>query len=239
MTAPPNHPKPSVNHKPKARRRLLILIGFVVVTGTMALFHAPLLRLAASGFVQQDSLPNAEYGTLLMAFPQWSKSYETVKDLNGPKGVVVLIKGKQTRLMRLGLEKPWWETDIAQLKKLGITNLEYLDAPHARYEYQCAPFIAQWLDEHPKQSLLVCHSRFFGLTLSRILSRQLTTAQFQRLVMVPIDDPDYDPQNWWKKKEGQGAIISAFTGLAFDLLLGDGVAPGPDWDPQAYEEALP
>ena len=57
--------------------------------------------------------------------------------------------------------------------------------------------------------------------------------------MIPIDDPDYDPPFWWKKKEGQGVIISAFSGLAFDLILGDGVAPGPDWDPKAYEESLP
>ena len=241
MTAhsPTNHPQPGGTPKTKPRRFLVLLIGFALVIGAMALFHAPLLRLAASGFVQQDPLPNGEYGALLFGFPQWSKSYDTVRELIGPKGVVVLVKGKQTRLMRLGLEKPWWETDIVQLNKRGITNLDFLDAPEARYSYQCVPFIANWLEEHPNQTLLVCHGRFYGLTLSRILARHLTTAQFQRLAMIPIDDPDYDPPFWWKKKEGQGAIISAFSGLAFDLILGDGVAPGPDRDPKAYEESLP
>ncbi len=241
MTAklPPNHSENGGSPKTKPRRLLLFLFGFVLVTGALALFHAPLLRLAASSFVCHDSLPKGEFGTLLLEFPQWSKSYDQIRDITGPKGVVVLVKGKPTRLMRLGLEGPWWETDITQLKKRNITNLAFLDAPKAKYSYQFVPFVAQWLDEHPNHSLVVCHSRFFGYILSRILSRHLSISQFQRLAMVPVDDPDYDPNFWWQKKEGQGAIIGAFTELAFDILLGDGVAPGPDWDPKAYEESLP
>ena len=204
-----------------------------------AVFHGPILRMVSSTLVHEDPLPNGDYSVLLFGMPQWSEAYDRVISLLPGGEPVVVMKGKRTRLMRLGLEKPWWQTDIDQLAKKGATRFEFLEDPSARHTHQFVPLVSQWLDAHPGKSLCVCHDRFYGKILERILARHLDGEKMRRLSLLPVNPPDFDPGQWWRKKEGQGAIIAGYSNLIFDIFFGDGEKPGPDWDPVAYGESLP
>lgn len=217
---------------------LFILFAFVF---GLLVFHAPLLRSVSSQLVHDDPLPKGEYAVLLFGSPQWSEGYDQVRRILPKGSQILLVRGKPTRLIRLGLERPIWEIDVEQLKKNKINSFDFLDNPEAnphRFHF-FVPLIAKWLDSHPEKSLSICHSRFHGRTMARILARHLNSQQLQRVALIPVNEPDFDPQQWWRKKEGQGAFISGYSNLIFDIFFGDGETPGPDWDPKAYEEALP
>lgn len=235
-------PLPS-DKAPKQTRPIIRIFGTILgLLTTLVLvgvfFHAQILGFISSQLVREDPLPKGQYAVLLFGCPQWSQGYEHVIRILPAGEPVVLMKGKQTRLMRLGLEGPWWQTDIDQLKKKGVGQFEFLEDPSAHYSYQYVPLMAKWLDDNPKKSLCVCHSRFDGSTLARTLARHLTPQQLKRVALIPVNQPDFDAALWWQKKEGQGSIIGAYSNLIFDLFFGDGEAPGPDWDPKAYEESL-
>ncbi len=107
---------------------ILFLAASIVVA---AVFHGPILRMVSSTLVHEDPLPNGDYSVLLFGMPQWSEAYDRVISLLPGGEPVVVMKGKRTRLMRLGLEKPWWQTDIDQLAKKGATRFEFLEDPSA------------------------------------------------------------------------------------------------------------
>jgi len=242
QTVGEDKPLPPANKIPNrlgiARKIWISLVFISAFVFICLIFHANILRFVSSYLVQENPLPKGKYAVLLFGSPQWSEAYDHVTRILPEGEPVVLMKGKQTRLMRLGLESPWWQTDIDKLTKKGVRSLDLLEDPSAHYTYQYVPLIAKWLDGHPEKSLCVCHGRFHGRTLSRTLARHLTAEQLQRIALIPVNEPDFDPEQWWRKKEGQAAVIGGYSNLIFDILFGDGEEPGPDWDPKAYEEAL-
>lgn len=242
QTVAGDNPLPPANKIPNrlgiARKIWISLVFISAFVSICLIFHANILRFVSSYLVQENPLPKGKYAVLLFGSPQWSEAYDHVARILPEGEPVVLMKGKQTRLMRLGLESPWWQTDIDKLTKKGVKSLDLLEDPSAHYTYQYVPLIAKWLDGHPEKSLCVCHGRFHGITLARTLARHLTAEQLQRIALIPVNEPDFDPEQWWRKKEGQAAVIGGYSNLIFDILFGDGEEPGPDWDPKAYEEAL-
>lgn len=234
----PDLPKtPVKSPRPLWRRRLILTL--VVLFALGGIFHAPLLRAIGQIVQVSDPLPEGDYALVLWEFPGCARNFDTLVQWAGGEHEVIIARPKLSRLMKIGLEKPWGQVDIEQLQLRGLQKVQIWNDPEARYLYQLVPQFEKWLAENPAKSLVIVHGRMFGRFNSLVFSRHLSKENRARIFFSPIDSPEFDGANWYRTKEGQTAFFDGATRVLFDLILGDGEMAGPDWDPQAYEDSLP
>ncbi len=219
------------------RRRLIL--AAIALFSLGGFFHAPLLRAVGQLLQQSDPFPKGDYGLVLLDFPACARNFDQVAAWAGKDREVIYLRNKLSRLMKMGLEKPSGQVEIEQLKLRGLEKAKIWDGQENRYLYQFIPHFEKWLDENPEKSLVVVHGRMSGRFYLRVLSRHLSQEHRKRIFFCPIDSPEFEDSNWYRTKEGQSAFFDGATRVLFDLIFGDGELPGPDWDPQAYEDALP
>lgn len=242
MATPPQSNPPIKQECPPPKKpirwgRRLLVVAILCLVGW--LFHGTLLRGMAQLLVKSDPLPEEPYAVLVFTMPSSPRNFQEAARVAGPKQPVLLLRGKKTRLMKMGLEKQWSELEQQELTKLGIENFAILEDKENRYFYQFCKKISDWLTENQDKKIVFVHNKSSGLSFYRILNRHLDSDHLKRIHFYPLDDPEFDFNQWYLKKEGQAAMIQSFGGLLFDFFVGDGQLPGPDWDEKAYEESLP
>jgi len=203
------------------------------------LFHGTLLRGMAQLLVKSDPLPEEPYAVMVWDIPYSSDNFNEIKLVCNEKNLCILFYKKETRLMRLGLEKKWCETEKIELNKRNIENFLIFKTTKGIFLYLFCKQIADFLDNNTDKKIVLFHEKTKGASIYYILKRHLKHDNLKRIHFYPLDDPEFDFNQWYLKKEGQAAIIQSFGGLLFDFFVGDGQLPGPDWDEKAYEESLP
>jgi hypothetical protein len=69
-------------------------------------------------------------------------------------------------------------------------------------DWDAARSLAAWLNDHPKDSVLLLCSRFRSALMRRVLDVVLDPNQAARVRVRALPDRRFDESNWWKYRTG-------------------------------------
>ncbi len=140
---------------------------------------------------------------------------------------ILLYRRRPNRLERSGISPP---TDV-----LARRELEKRDVPPGELESlpevplgksKFVAVVAEWLRQHPDESLTLLCDRFESRTWKLLCDREFDANLPQRFHILPLADRRFDETNWWQSKEGTAAFVNASLILGYHLFRsGD----EPDW----------
>jgi hypothetical protein len=105
---------------------------------------------------------------------------------------------------------------IRQLKSLGVTDVVQIAKINGtESEGQVLP---AWCDEHHLRSIVVVATKDHSRRLRRVLDRDLKGHQ-TRVMVQPSRYSDFDPDRWWKTREGVRTEIIELQKLLLDVVL--------------------
>ena len=139
--------------------------------------------------------------------------YHKILVTGGPLGAGKILCGYTT----------WAELSAATLIRLGVnpTTVEALPAAKVSRDrtYASAVALHFWLHRHQIDgtSLNIVtvaeHSRRTRLLFSKALGRDYHVG------IISIDNPEYDPNRWWKSSEGVRSVIGELLAYGYARLL--------------------
>jgi hypothetical protein len=199
--------------------------------------HQPLLRLLAGVLIAEEPDNGATWLVLLdrNLDPECAAKY-----IRAEEGAQVLLIGwvpERTEALGVLPLRAERERQFLVSRDVPVSAI-HVWPEQTRDDWDRARALGAWLREHPEVQVAVLCDRFGSRRLRIILDRSLG-ADASRAHVTAVPDRRYDETNWWRRQEGTVHTWYGFTSLSYVCLVGEGDAPTPNWDLDAYERALP
>lgn len=192
--------------------RLLFLIFFLAFLGVLYLLRGPILRIAGGFWVVDEPAQNSDAIVILSdddyEADRASRAAQLYKDGRAPR---VVASGRNLR--------PY--ASIAELMEhdlvdRGVPASAVVRFPHrARDTREEAAALAPFLASHGWKKILVVTSNYHTRRAQFIFAR--TLAPGTELNVVAATGRDYDPDNWWKTREGVRLFFHESVGMCVAL----------------------
>jgi uncharacterized SAM-binding protein YcdF (DUF218 family) len=192
--------------------RLLFLIFFLALLGVLYLLRGPILRIAGGFWVVDEPAENSDAIVILSDddydADRASRAAQLYKDGRAPR---VVASGRYLR--------PY--ASIAELMEhdlvdRGVPAGAVVRFPHrARDTREEAAALAPFLASHGWKKILVVTSNYHTRRAEFIFARSLNSGTELRVVAAA--GRDYDPDNWWKTREGIRLFFHESVGMVVAL----------------------
>jgi uncharacterized SAM-binding protein YcdF (DUF218 family) len=188
--------------------RLLFLIFFLVFLGILYLLRGPILRIAGGFWVVDEPAQNSDAIVILSDddydADRASKAAQIYKEGRAPR---VVASGRYLRPYASIAEL--MEHDLVER---GVPQGAVVRFPHrARDTREEAAALAPFLASRGWKKILVVTSNYHTRRAEFIFAR--TLAPGSELRMVAAAGRDYDPDNWWKTREGLRLFFHESVGM--------------------------
>jgi hypothetical protein len=105
---------------------------------------------------------------------------------------------------------------VRQLGALGVPTVEYIPRSVAGSEDE-GPVLADWCDQHGFRSVVVVSASDHSRRLRRVLRRSMKGHQ-TRVTIRSARYSKFDPDQWWKTRDGIRTEIEELEKLVLDIL---------------------
>jgi uncharacterized SAM-binding protein YcdF (DUF218 family) len=106
---------------------------------------------------------------------------------------------------------------VRQLTMLGVTDIVQLPRTEAGTEGE-GQVLPQWCDQHQFRSIVFVAARDHSRRLRRMLDRVMK-GHPTRVIVQPAHYSSFDPDRWWKTREGVRIEIVELEKLVLDVVL--------------------
>jgi hypothetical protein len=106
---------------------------------------------------------------------------------------------------------------VRQLRWLGVRDVVQIPITEAGTEGE-AQVLAPWCDQHEFRSIVFVAARDHSRRLRRVLDRVME-GHPTRVTVQPARYSNFDPDQWWKTREGIRTEIIEFEKLALEAVL--------------------
>jgi uncharacterized SAM-binding protein YcdF (DUF218 family) len=192
--------------------RLLFLIFFLTFLGILYLLHGPILRIAGGFWVVDEPAQNSDAIVILSDddydADRASRAAQLYKDGRAPR---VVASGRYLRPYASIAEL--MEHDLVER---GVPASAVVRFPHrARDTREEAAALAPFLESRGWKKILVVTSNYHTRRAEFIFARTLNPGTDLRVVAATARD--YDPDNWWKTREGVRVFFHESVGMVVAL----------------------
>jgi hypothetical protein len=234
------NPKSEIQNRGRRRwRRRLIIAGATLAL--IAIFHAPLFRLLASGLIVDD--PPAKTDAVIFGGrngPFAQIPLDEVAELyrNGMVSRVILVEDTSSRIVRQGILPNLDSVVRRELPKRGvpteaITTL-FVDG---KGERDGPMRLKQWLQENRGMTATIVRTELSSREGRLMCSRVLDSEEMSRVRTHTLADPRYNSSNWWTTRRGIIELSTCYISLVHTLLF-DETSPPARWEPDEFERSL-
>ncbi|MFZ3214572.1 MAG: YdcF family protein [Candidatus Acidiferrales bacterium] len=192
----------SLISEPDAQRggiffKLLFLIFFVVLLAILYLVRVPLLRFAGEFWIVDDPPENSDAIIVLSG-----DNYDAVR---ASRAAALFRSGAAPRVVATGhfLRAYASTTDLMKrdLTDHGVPPSAIIALDHrAEDTLEEAAAVSEFVAAHGWKKILLVTSNYHTRRSEYIYERTLPPGTQLRVISAP--DTDYDPQSWWRSKEG-------------------------------------
>jgi hypothetical protein len=202
---------------PPRLRRWRRWLALLVVVTTLAVFHRPLLWLAALALVVDEPADRAEVVVIIGA----QRDYDQIADRNRAGAHILLVREKPGRLERLGV--------VPTIEEITRRELTSRNVPVSALSVACAePWdetgfaraVRAWLTDHPGSRAIILANRLSSRRMRWCLNSELGK-EADRASVKSVAHPWYDETNWWHRKEGLSSVVHGYLGLGWLLAFGE------------------
>jgi uncharacterized SAM-binding protein YcdF (DUF218 family) len=192
--------------------RLVFLIFFLVFLGILYLSRGPILRMAGGFWVVDEPAQNSD-AIIILSDDDYdadraSRAAQLYKDGRAPR---VVASGRYLRPYASIAEL--MEHDLVER---GVPASAVVRFPHrARDTREEAAALAPFLASHGWKKILVVTSNYHTRRAEFIFARTLNPGAELRVVAASARD--YDPDNWWKTREGIRLFFHESVGMVVAL----------------------
>jgi uncharacterized SAM-binding protein YcdF (DUF218 family) len=192
--------------------RLLFLIFFLAFLGILYLLRGPILRIAGGFWVVDEPAQNSDAIVILSDddydADRASRAAQLYKDGRAPR---VVASGRYLRPYASIAELT--EHDLLER---GVPASAVVRFPHRAWDTrEEAAALAPFLTSHGWKRILVVTSNYHTRRAEFIFARTLN--QGTELRVVAATGRDYDPDNWWKTREGVHVFFHESVGMVVAL----------------------
>jgi hypothetical protein len=188
-------------------------------------FRGPALTGIAQGLVVET---HHERGTAVAVLDDGDRRFDVAERLYREGATKILLYRRQSdRLERAGIKPRTDELARREMEKRRVPHgdVESLpEVPPGKSKF--VTVLAEWLEQHPEQSVDLLCERFSSRTWKLLCDRTADAGVVERIHFVPLSHRRFDETNWWRSKEGTVALVNAYFILGYHFLRsGD----EPDW----------
>jgi uncharacterized SAM-binding protein YcdF (DUF218 family) len=192
--------------------RLLFLIFFLAFLGILYLLRGPILRIAGGFWVVDEAVQNSDAIVILSDddydADRASRAAQLYKEGRAPR---VVASGRYLRPYASIAEL--MEHDLVER---GVPASAVVRFPHrARDTREEAAALAPFLASHGWKKILVVTSNYHTRRAEFIFTRTLSPGTELRVVAATARN--YDPDNWWKTREGMRVFFHESVGMVVAL----------------------
>jgi hypothetical protein len=217
----------SINPSMSFRRPRWVAILVVVALAAAAIVAVPSVReqvLRTAGWALVVNEPVAPADIIVISLDSSGAGALEAADLvQGGIATRVAVftdppSGEDHEFIRRGL--PYEDASarqIRQLRWLGVTDVAQIPRTEGGTEGEVQVF-PPWCDEHQFRSIVFVAARDHSRRLRRMLDRVMK-GHPTRITVRPARYSSFDPDRWWKTREGVRAEIVELQKLALDAVL--------------------
>jgi len=211
----------SMSSRPARWGPILVVVAAATIVAILSV-REPVLRAAGWALVVNEpvapadiivvSLDSGGAGTLEAADLVQSGIAKRVAVFADPPS------GEDHEFIRRGL--PYEDASarqIRQLRWLGVTDVVQLPRTEAGTEGE-GQALPQWCDQHQFRSIVFVAARDHSRRLRRVLDRVMK-GHPTRVMVHPARYSSFDPDRWWKTREGVRTEIVELEKLVLDAVL--------------------
>ena len=234
-----------------ARWKRRILISAVVVAAA-CLFHAPLLRGLANFLVVDEPTRSVDYicVTSWGYRPDGDRCYDVAGELHrkNPSCRILLIEPNHSRLVQIGAVKSFASVSQRELGSRGVPS-EAISILRCEpwNDWATARALADWLRDHPNNSVLLLCGQFRSAQARHTLDAVLHRAEAARVRVRALPSRQCDETDWWTSRRGYLEFGDHWLMRIQNRLGGGDAMQPPERNAEQYErdflrtlpEALP
>jgi hypothetical protein len=200
-----------------------VVVG-LAATATVAVPSVRELILRAAGWVLVVNEPIAPADVIIVSlYSDGAGALEAADLVKGGVATRVAVftdppSGEDYEFIRRGL--PYEDesaTQIRQLRELGVTDIVQIPKPDGGTEGE-SEVLPPWCDQQQVRSIVLVaardHSRRTRLVLDRIMKGHPT-----RVTIKPARYSNFDPDRWWKTRDGIRTEIVELQKLILEAVL--------------------
>ncbi len=207
---PPVSQAMSSNRRSRWTQRLLFAIVLLLAGGA---FHEWLLAGMASCLVFEDRQAPTAAVLLLDGDRQFDAAAQLYR---GGRRTILVYRSRPDRLIRMGVLPRGDELARRELSKRGISNEDVVVlSGELNSRSVIAATLANWLREHPEESVSVLCDRFTSRVWKLTLQWAADPGITERVRIVAIPNRRFDETNWWQSKPGLLAFVNGFLRFGF------------------------
>jgi uncharacterized SAM-binding protein YcdF (DUF218 family) len=187
--------------------RFLLLMFFLLFLFLLYLVRHPLLRIAGNFWVVEDSAQTSDAIVILsddnFSADRAARAAQLFKEGFAPR---IVASGRYLR--------PY--ASIAELMQHDLTDrgvpqsAVVLFPMHAEDTLEEAEVLSQFLSSHGWKRILLVTSNYHTRRARYIYERILPPGFELRVISAP--DSDFDPDNWWRSRQGEKIFLHEFLG---------------------------
>jgi len=199
-----------------------------VVLITVCLVHAPILR-GLAGFLIVDQ-PTDDYGCVCISSwgdrPNGDRCYDVAAGLfhQKPSCRVLLVAPGPDRLEEIGAMTSFTAMSRRELLARGVPQEAVSVLRGERWnDWATARALADWMRDHPGNSVLLLCDQFHSAQLRRVLDAVLDPAEAASVRVRALRSRMCDNTNWWTQRSGYRAFAGSWL-LQLQRRFGGGDA---------------
>lgn len=239
QTLPKEQPQTAADDgRPRRWRKYALVLSVLCAIGIV--FHGTLLHGLASLLVVEDPTVTAD-AVVLSGTIDGESGFELAANLyrEGAIDEVLLLEGRQSRLVKLGILPEFHSLASDNLRERGVSSEA---CTMLRYEsdskWGMMRQLGNWLEDHPETEALLVVPRFSSRQLASVANSTLTAAQRKRIHFRSLPHRRYDETNWWRSRQGVMGFCTSSVILAHVWLCGEPAERLAEWNPDNYAASL-
>lgn len=187
--------------------RFLFLLFFLLVLFLLFLVRRPLLRFAGNFWVVEDSAQTSDAIVILsddnFSADRAARAAQLFKEGFAPR---IVASGRYLRPYASMAELMQHD-----LTDRGVPQSAVVRFPmHAEDTLEEAEALSQFLSSHGWKRILLVTSNYHTRRARYIYERMLPPGFELRVISAP--DSDFDPDNWWRSRQGEKIFLHEFLG---------------------------
>ena len=231
--------EPAAAPLPRRRRwlRRVLIVGLVV--GLLAVFHQPILRGIALGIVADRDDRPADVVVVMGGYgPFAAVPVDDAARLSAkPASRILVIEDRSARTA------PGDRADPRVGPAQGVGNrgvpAEAISVlvVTTRGDRESIHCLRTWLGDHPDLRVTLLCDELSSRRAATMIRQTLAPAEAERVRLQPLPDRRFDPDTWWRSRQGIITVLTEYTALACTLAKGE-EEYSAEWDPDEYERKL-